>query len=75
MVYISLHEFLERSQTTSPLSEGKDFDAWNKQKILLENTQRNISFHEREIWWCSLGLNIGDEQDRKNELFESMNLF
>ena len=29
-----------------------------------------LSFHEREIWWCSIGLNLGDEQDGKNELFE-----
>lgn len=70
MAYISLHEFLEQSQTTSPPSEGKDFNAWNEQKILLENTERNISFHEREVWWCSLGLNIGDEQDGKNDFFE-----
>ncbi len=27
-------------------------------------------FHEREIWWTSLGLNIGAEQDGKHELFE-----
>ena len=27
-------------------------------------------FHEREVWWCSLGLNIGYEQDGTNELFE-----
>ncbi len=27
-------------------------------------------FSEREIWWCSIGLNIGDEEDGKNDLFE-----
>lgn len=27
-------------------------------------------FHEREIWWCSLGENLGFEQDGKNEHFE-----
>lgn len=26
--------------------------------------------HAREVWWCSLGLNIGFEEDGKNELFE-----
>jgi len=26
--------------------------------------------HPREIWWCSLGLNIGAEIDGKNESFE-----
>ena len=49
----------------------KDFDTWNKEKKELENIGHDtLSFHEREIWWCSIGLNVGDEQDGKNELFE-----
>jgi mRNA interferase MazF len=49
----------------------KDFDNWNIKKKELENTGHNIlSFHEREVWWSSIGLNLGDEQDGKNELFE-----
>jgi mRNA interferase MazF len=30
----------------------------------------NIVFHQREIWWCSIGINLGDEQDGKNDYFE-----
>ena len=49
----------------------KDFRVWHKNKTVLENSwYRNIYFHEREIWWCSVGLNVGDEQDGKNERFE-----
>lgn len=49
----------------------KDFDSWNKEKKRLENvTHDTLVFHEREIWWCSIGLNLGDEQDGKNDLFE-----
>ncbi len=49
----------------------KDFNAWCNEKKSLEQTERRpLSFHEREIWWCSIGLNIGDEQDGKNDLFE-----
>jgi mRNA interferase MazF len=49
----------------------KNFDNWNTEKKKLENTgPEELSFHEREIWWCSMGLNLGDEQDGKNELFE-----
>jgi mRNA interferase MazF len=49
----------------------KDFDTWNLQKKTLEKTnEETISFHEREIWWCSVGINLGDEQDGKNSLFE-----
>lgn len=50
----------------------KDFDNWNKKKKTIDSTDSAIiaPFHEREIWWCSIGLNVGDEQDGKNELFE-----
>ncbi|OGM05289.1 hypothetical protein A2124_03845 [Candidatus Woesebacteria bacterium GWB1_37_5] len=50
----------------------KDFDKWNEKKKYID--QKEISggmfFNEREIWWGSLGLNIGYEQDGKNENFE-----
>lgn len=49
----------------------KDFDAWNIEKKQLESTEPDtLTFHEREIWWCSIGINLGDEQDGKNDLFE-----
>ena len=42
----------------------KDFDKWNnKKKEIQEEDFFNLFFHEREIWWCSLGLNVGSEQD------------
>jgi mRNA interferase MazF len=31
--------------------------------------QVNALFHEREVWWCSLGANIGFEQDGSGDLF------
>ena len=49
----------------------KDFDSWNNEKKKLEDVSPDtLAFHEREIWWCSIGINLGDEQDGKNELFE-----
>ena len=27
-------------------------------------------FNHREIWWCSVGVNVGVEQDGKNQLYE-----
>lgn len=41
----------------------KDFDRWNRTKQKLDILERkNIPpFYEREIWWCSIGLNIGFE--------------
>lgn len=50
---------------------AKDFDSWNGEKKNLESTGRDtLPFHEREIWWSSIGINLGDEQDGKNELYE-----
>ena len=47
----------------------KDFDTWNALKKELENENIRI-VHEGQIWWCSLGLNIGHEQDGKNQKYE-----
>ena len=48
----------------------KDFDSWNEQAKLLNQNVFKEYFHEREIWWCALGVNIGSEQDGKNDSFE-----
>ena len=47
----------------------KDFDRWNGQKAELNNAASILSFKEREIWFCHLGLNIGHEQDGDAETF------
>ncbi len=41
----------------------KDFAQWDtvKQKIHEQGTEK--FYHAREIWWCSLGVNVGSEQD------------
>jgi len=41
----------------------KDFDRWNEIKKSINDRENTPFFHEREVWWCSLGLNIGYEQD------------
>ena len=48
----------------------KNFDKWNSLKKELHKKRNIPFFHEREIWWCALGLNIGFEEDGKNENFE-----
>ena len=49
----------------------EDFFSWSVQKIHIESSQRSLpNFHEQEIWWCSIGVNIGDEQDGKNKFYE-----
>lgn len=50
----------------------KDFDKWNtiKQKTDQKILPDDFFFYEREIWWCSLGKNIGVEVNGKDEGFE-----
>jgi len=48
----------------------KDFDRWNIQKKELHRKDFSGFVHEREIWWCVLGSNVGHEEDGKNEQFE-----
>ena len=48
----------------------KNFDEWNKVKKELNRSRFSGFVHEREIWWCSLGVNIGHEEDGKNKYFE-----
>jgi mRNA interferase MazF len=48
----------------------KDFDTWNKNKKEIEKLDNYLPFyHERQIRWCRLGLNIGYEQDGTNKEF------
>lgn len=47
----------------------KDFDKWNKQKKRIHKNKCRPFVHEREIWWCSLGTNVGFEQDGGGEDF------
>ncbi|MEK7172967.1 MAG: type II toxin-antitoxin system PemK/MazF family toxin [Patescibacteria group bacterium] len=48
------------------------FVTWTKLKIRLhlKPDEHRVYFSEREIWWSSLGVNIGYEQDGKNDNFE-----
>ena len=47
----------------------KDFQEWHKKKRAVNNKNGRVFFHEREIWFCHLGENVGFEQDGKGEEF------
>ena len=48
----------------------KDFDNWHTSKKIIHEKFKNIVCSEREVWWCSLGVNIGIEEDGKRNIFE-----
>lgn len=41
----------------------KDFDGWNEQKKQANDRSAVPFYHDRELWWCALGVNVGSEQD------------
>ena len=41
----------------------KDFDSWNKSKKRIHKDADSPFYHEREIWWCAVGVNIRNEID------------
>jgi len=49
---------------------SKNFDEWNTLKKKVDTEKREVYGYPREVWWCSLGVNIGAEIDGKNESFE-----
>ena len=48
----------------------KDFSKWFLLKQETHETTGTALFHEREVWWCMLGANIGFEIDGGGEDFE-----
>lgn len=48
----------------------KDFDKWNVNKKLIHENTENRYYHERDIWWCSLGANVGFEEDGKGSDYQ-----
>ena len=47
----------------------KDFQKWHKIKQDIQNENTRPFYHEREAWQCSLGANVGFEQDGKGHDF------
>ena len=47
----------------------KNFNEWSALKSKLDTKNHNINFKERDIWWCSIGLNIGHEENGKSQFF------
>ncbi|MDO8659345.1 MAG: type II toxin-antitoxin system PemK/MazF family toxin [Candidatus Parcubacteria bacterium] len=48
----------------------KDFDEWNKIKQIIHCNDEVKLYHTRELWWASLGVNVGSEQDGSGENYD-----
>jgi len=49
---------------------AEKFVSWIKVKIEAHFSVKDFNFSERQIWWASVGQNIGVEQNGKNNSFE-----
>ena len=47
----------------------KDFQKWHRKKEAINDFSKPPFFHEREIWFCHLGVNVGFEQDGRGDDF------
>ncbi len=45
----------------------KDYAVWGTIKTNVHNNKERPFFHEREVWFCTLGENVGFEQDGRGE--------
>ena len=48
----------------------KDFDPWNKSKKEIHGSAKAPFYHEREVWWCAVGVNVGNEIDGTGEHYD-----
>jgi mRNA interferase MazF len=47
----------------------KDFMRWHSLKKRLQQERSEFLFNQGDIWLCSLGLNLGHEEDGKGDVF------
>ena len=47
----------------------KKFDDWNELKKQISSIDNSVKFKERDIFWISIGENIGSEQNGKGKEF------
>ena len=52
------------------MEKQKKYEEWGKLKENVNNVEFRAFFHEREIWFCYLGENVGYEQDGLGKEFQ-----
>ncbi len=53
----------------------KDFQKWHTKKSEINVIKKSPFFHEREIWFCYLGTNVGFEQDGGEEFLRPIVIY
>ena len=56
--------------TSTPPGVAKDFQSWSYAKYRINARKGHPpAYKERDVWWMSIGHNVGDEEDGKGESF------
>jgi len=53
----------------STLRMEKDLAGWHTLKAEINDLHNSPTFQQREVWWCSIGVNIGHEEDGKGQYY------
>lgn len=53
----------------------KNYQKWHTKKSEIGTIKKSPFFHEREIWFCYLGANVGFEQDGNDEFLRPVVIF
>ncbi len=64
---MTVQKYFEQTMEIKPFI--KKFQDWFNIKPKIDSKTTLATFKERDVFWCSLGCNIGFEQDGKNEQF------
>ena len=59
-----MNNFLERYE-----GEEAKANLWVRVKTFLNALVNRPQFNEKEVWWCTLGVNVGDEENGKGDQF------
>lgn len=51
------------------MSMKEEYRRWHTKKSEIDEESKRVYFHEREVWFCHLGKNIGFEQDGNGDNF------
>jgi hypothetical protein len=58
---------MKNKELENNLTYSKDFNSWFELKPALNDKNSVPLIAEREVWWCSFGVNVGFEIDGKNK--------
>ena len=69
LTFLSIFFMRDLAQVVYNSKMYKDFDNWNNKKKRVHTHHTSALCHERELWWCSIGINVGHEEDGKGAAF------